>query len=579
LTVLPKSQWRGTSAAALFLAALGAVPALLSSPQPDTAWLLTAANRILDGARLYVDVVEVNPPLIVWFDLIPAAIARTLHLPAAPVFSAIVVLLALGSAWVTAVLVGRLFPDRLGLRRLLTLATVFVLLPLSREDFGQREHLFLILAFPYIMIAGLRSVDRPVGPRGAIAAGLAAGAGIALKPYFVLLWLFLEVGLLVQGRRWVPKVRPESVAVVAVGALYLGAILLWTPQYFQVVRTMAGPYYDFLSNTLLVTALLGDGAVLPIVALLVVLGLGQRARTPLVWSTVAWGMAGLWLSAVLQHKGWRYHFYPAFAVALWLLVLVAADVRRPLARQVERLYAALSAAVVVAMMAVTLGACALQCVVPRDPRYDVDPDQHRLVPIVRQYAAAKGSMAMLSWSIASAYPLATAAGVPVASRFPSLWTLGAIYWHAARSDSPIRYNERAAMGPLERYVNDAVVEDLRNGRPELLVVLRPGLDRREWGLRRLDFLAYFLRDQRFASLFERYRYWRRVGEYWVFIRVPDDAAAAPPAWKPPAISMGSPDPGLSGGSVPLRWTQVVAGLAFLGLVLVALRLERRPAPG
>jgi hypothetical protein len=393
---------------------------------------------MLDGARLNVDVVEVNPPLVVWLDLIPAALSRVLHLPAALVFSTLVALLALGSAWATSALSRRLFADRPGLARLLGLATVFVLLPLTREDFGQREHLFLVLAFPYLMVAALRSAGRPVGRREAIAAGVAAGAVIALKPYFVLLWLVLELGLVAQSGLLRPKLRPESVAVVAVGVVYLAAMLLWAQDYFRIARLMAGPYYEYLSNTLLVTALLGDGAVLPIVALLAVLGLRRSARVAPVWSVVAWGMAGLWLAAVLQHKGWRYHFYPAFAVALWLLVLVAADVQRPLVRRVERLYAALSVAVVIAMAAATLGACALQSVIPRDPRWDVDVDQHRLTPIVRRDAAG-GSVAVLSWSIASAYPLATEAGVPVASRFPSLWSLGAIYWRAVRSDSEDLY--------------------------------------------------------------------------------------------------------------------------------------------
>ena len=38
----------------------------------DSGWLLVAARRLLDGDRLYVDIIEVNPPLIVWL-LLPSA--------------------------------------------------------------------------------------------------------------------------------------------------------------------------------------------------------------------------------------------------------------------------------------------------------------------------------------------------------------------------------------------------------------------------------------------------------------------------------------------------------------------------
>jgi hypothetical protein len=69
-----------------------------------------------------------------------------------------------------------------------------------------------------------------------------------------------------------------------------------------------------------------------------------------------------------------------------------------------------------------------------------------------------------------------------------------------------------------------------------------------------------------------------VGEYLVFTRLPDDA---PPMarWQPPAVrTMGKPDPGLSGGSVPLSVAQVLAGLGFVVLVLLALWLEGRSVP-
>ena len=65
-------------AAAMVL--LAVVPELRSRTLPDTGWLLYAAARMLDGATLYVDLVEVNPPLIVWLNAIPVALSRALAL-------------------------------------------------------------------------------------------------------------------------------------------------------------------------------------------------------------------------------------------------------------------------------------------------------------------------------------------------------------------------------------------------------------------------------------------------------------------------------------------------------------------
>ena len=88
----------------LFLFVLAAVLfiAIRSPMKDDIAWLLYAARRWMAGRELYVDVVEVNPPLIIWISAVPLEIARWLdvspHFVVMPVFVAVV----LGCAWWTA---------------------------------------------------------------------------------------------------------------------------------------------------------------------------------------------------------------------------------------------------------------------------------------------------------------------------------------------------------------------------------------------------------------------------------------------------------------------------------------------
>ena len=64
----------------LLLAATAIVmfAALRSPLKDDIAWLLYVAHRWLAGRELYVDVIEVNPPLIVWISAIPLTVARWL---------------------------------------------------------------------------------------------------------------------------------------------------------------------------------------------------------------------------------------------------------------------------------------------------------------------------------------------------------------------------------------------------------------------------------------------------------------------------------------------------------------------
>jgi hypothetical protein len=509
---------------ALALVVLAMVPQLATRTLPDTGWLLYAAGEMLDGAKLYVDLIEVNPPLIVWLNAIPVVVARMTSSSPILVYRLLVLTLVLVSVAVSSGLIRRGMADQpVEQRRFLVLLLLFGMLTLAREDFGEREHLFLALATPYVLLGWLRAESVPVSRAEAITLGVAAGLGIGLKPYFVLLWLALQAYLWAAMRP--RRLTPESMAVVGVGVVYLVTVALWAPEYRQIVGLMAGPYYEFLSNTLLFTAVLGDGAVIPLAAGLTFVALRHLSRHPRLWAALMVSVVALYGSAVLQHKGWRYHFYPSMALGIVLLGLVAVDRRRPVTTRTERAYSVLAAAMVAGVGLWTAVACVLQAVSPLAPRYDADPDVGRLIPLVRDRAAG-GSVMVLSWSIASTYPLVNYSGVRSASRFNSLWILGAVYRNQTMDAAPIRYRERAGMSPLETYLDDAVVEDLGRERPRLIVALRPAPDRPEWKLRRLNFIAYFLRDPRFARLFSRYRFVGEVGEYWLFERLPEDAAPA-----------------------------------------------------
>src|SRR5690606_33794299 len=62
----------------------------------DNGWLLYATDRWLDGEVLYRDILETNPPLIVWLYAIPTWIAWSLSLPVGFMFPLSVWLLMLG---------------------------------------------------------------------------------------------------------------------------------------------------------------------------------------------------------------------------------------------------------------------------------------------------------------------------------------------------------------------------------------------------------------------------------------------------------------------------------------------------
>ena len=59
-----------------FLVCLGLAAVYRSYAGPDTGFLLDEAARVLGGARLYVDLVDMNPPLIVVLNMAAVLFAR-----------------------------------------------------------------------------------------------------------------------------------------------------------------------------------------------------------------------------------------------------------------------------------------------------------------------------------------------------------------------------------------------------------------------------------------------------------------------------------------------------------------------
>ena len=59
-------HFKSTALVSALLAALCALAAGPSYVNHDAAWYLYVVRRLWDGATLYRDVIDTNPPLIVW---------------------------------------------------------------------------------------------------------------------------------------------------------------------------------------------------------------------------------------------------------------------------------------------------------------------------------------------------------------------------------------------------------------------------------------------------------------------------------------------------------------------------------
>ena len=294
----------------------------------DVVWQFWIARQMMNGAVLYRDVWETNPPLWFW-SAVPINYAATwLCMP--PLRLLVVGITGMGA--LAALVVGHLSAFRSPSARLAVMLLSFWLIVVGPlYDFGQREHIALICSVAYAALIARRSTGGSVPTALALLVGAAAAYGFALKHYFVIVPVMLELWLIVHNRSQWRAIRPETAALAVLALAYGAAVIAFAPAFFTdnlpMVRTA---YHGFQSSWDMI--LLRPWIVIWafIAAFFLTFGgaFGKKAN-PLV-SALLIVAIGYGLAYFMQRKGWLYHSVPVTgAAALALGVrLGMADMRR-----------------------------------------------------------------------------------------------------------------------------------------------------------------------------------------------------------------------------------------------------------
>lgn len=488
--------------------------ALLRVPIPDTAIPLYLASRLLDGERVYSTYLEINPPLFVWLSVPGALLAKATGLSAWSANTALVGGLMLGSLRLCAEL-GRHTPWAPPWLGLPLLAFAFGVFP--AQEFSNREHLALVMVTPFLLLSAARFEGRGV-PQGLAAVCGAVGAlGLAYKPYFLLAWVLVECALAWQlGRRWL--LRPEALALIALGALYGVSILTVTPAYLAAALDWAPLYARYLRNSGIAILFPVWWSILPVAAATAVLALATKRRLGPAPFILLLASLGFWGGAVLQMKGLGYHYLTAGGLGFLVLALAGAGpglggVRRP--SDLVLWLARATALVVVVWSLVVL----LEEGAGRRPASHLDPRYQGLKTAVRELADSKPIL-VFSSNPAAGWPLTLEAGARWGSRFMSQWPLAGLYRdQLGQGPGVIRARPFPLRDGIERTFHEAMIADLLRYRPAAIVVLSVDSTERGFGgATRIDYLDYFGSDPRFVRLFAGYEEVGAFGRYRLFRR-------------------------------------------------------------
>ncbi|HEX9469085.1 MAG TPA: hypothetical protein VF957_06055, partial [Bradyrhizobium sp.] len=275
----------------------------------DVSWLLTVGERVLDGQRLYVDVIDANPPMAVLIYLPGIVIARALGLPAEVVTDGLI----FAAIFVSLAIVARILKNSSvleGAQSWLLAPLAFAMLAvLPMQTFGQREHIAIVELLPILAVFVVRMKGEVPSTWMAVIAGCGAGLATSFKPHFVIAVLCAVGCLAIYSRSWKAVFAPENLIAAGIALLYAASVVAFFPEFITIVGPLVRDVY--IPAGVSFQALLERPA-LPIwgVAILATIVLKRHDRIDAACLLLLVTSLGFAAVFILQRKGWPYHSYP-----------------------------------------------------------------------------------------------------------------------------------------------------------------------------------------------------------------------------------------------------------------------------
>ncbi|WP_213289791.1 hypothetical protein [Bradyrhizobium sp. sGM-13] len=281
----------------------------------DVSWWLTISERMLDGQRLYVDILETNPPMGGSVYMLGVVVARAIHMRPEVVTNGLIFLLIASSLALTwRALRFSSLRERAGGAAAIWATALLTVLPMY--DFGQREHLALVALLPALAVYILRANGERVAPSAILIAGLCAGTTMNFKPYFVFAVGFCILTAAAQARDWRVLFAPENWSAGALVVIHALGIVAFYPEYFTLIYPLVRDVY-LLANLPLLVILPTTATMLWVLAIMVTLTLlSRRQKVDTAALVTMAGSLGFAVSFFMQAKGWGYHAYPMVALGL-----------------------------------------------------------------------------------------------------------------------------------------------------------------------------------------------------------------------------------------------------------------------
>ena len=294
----------------------------------DVSWIITMTQRLLSGERLYIDIIETNPPFTVWLYYPAVTLAHTLSVGPELVVAAFAYLSGGIGLFLTYVICSRagFWRSNSSWWFWPSLAAVYFIMP--GNVFAQREHIGFMLFIPFLVLQAWRGAEGRNGEIPitiAVFAGLCGSVMLLVKPHWALAIVLPAAFVAWKQRSLFSLFRAEFWVIGAIALGYLLAVLVLYPEFFGTVFPIVKQVYLPINHGSAAWPIfLGKFGILLMLALYV----RMKATTTIVPDVIAISSVGFFIGAYSMGKWWDYHLYPSMAAVVVALLAASVSVAK-----------------------------------------------------------------------------------------------------------------------------------------------------------------------------------------------------------------------------------------------------------
>ncbi|MES2218901.1 MAG: hypothetical protein V4501_10885 [Pseudomonadota bacterium] len=303
---------------------------------PDVAWLLEASRRLLHGGNYTKDFFENNPPMILYLYFPAVLLNQFFSISIILAIRLYVFFIATVSLFICYDLMKRIFSGQyqvLSRPLLILLASIFLLLPFY--ELGQRDQLLLSFTMPYFLLAAYQLEGHSVKSRDAVVIGFLASLGFAMKPFFLIPLVLVEIYYIFCQKNLFAWFRDDVITIIIVITSYVTMVFLFNPDYIFLVAPYAWPWCRLSAQLPLVALLNFEIIYFCFLTILFYFIQYPTTKYKKLSTVLTLALIGFLLSYFLQKSSYLYRSWAAVSIAVFLCALLyGAQLRNGIAKKI-----------------------------------------------------------------------------------------------------------------------------------------------------------------------------------------------------------------------------------------------------